>query len=208
MNKIEEALSKLFNKHRIIFWYDENEELKEQFDELVLEGIEKVVVTNNQFYIKYLINKVKPNNQFLLYFPDKKPNNAENWLLDMELANYVFQTRQEAMFAQELELDYDFTNLIAEHIEFFKNKERRADLKQLLGKDDDNLAIRYKMLAVLFNTDNVSLVSFLQIHASAYSDGNKRYERELERYNLKNFYWKEITRKYGYHNESPSIYNA
>lgn len=207
MNKIEEALSKLFNKHRIIFWYDENEQLKEEFDELVLEGVEKVIVKKNQFYIKYLISREKPSTQFLFYLPYNKPNNAENWLLDMELAYYVFQTRQEAMFAQELELDYDFTNLIAEHIEFFKNKERRADLKELLGKDDDYQAIRYKMLAVLFNTDNVSLVSFLQVHASAFNDGNERYDRELERYNLKNFYWKEIVRKYGYTNETPTIYD-
>jgi len=207
MNKIEEALSKLFNKHRIIFWYDENEQFKQEFDELGLDGVEKVIVKNNQFYIKYIISREKPSTQFLLYLPYNKPNNAENWLLDMELAYYVFQTRQEAMFAQELELDYDFTNLIAEHIEFFKNKERRADLKELLGKDDDYQAIRYKMLAVLFNTDNVSLVSFLQVHASAFNDGNERYDRELERYNLKNFYWKEIARKYGYTNETPTIYD-
>ena len=207
MNKIEEALSKLFTKHRIIFWYDENEQMKDEFEELVLDSVEKVIVKNNQFYIKYLIGREKPNTQFLLYLPYNKPNNAENWLLDMELAYYVFQTRQEAMFAQELELDYDFTNLIAEHIEFFKNKERRADLKELLGKDDDYQAIRYKMPAVLFNTDNVSLVSFLQVHASAFNDGNERYDRELERYNLKNFYWKEIARKYGYPNETPTIYD-
>ena len=207
MNKIEEALSKLFEKHRIIFWYDENEQLKQEFDELALDGVEKVIVGNNQFYIKYLVTTEKPNAQFLLYLPYNKPSNAENWLLDLELAHYVFQTRQEAMFAQELELDYDFTNLIAEHIEFFKNKERRAYLKELLGKDDDFQAIRYKMLAVLFNTDNVSLVSFIQIHASAFSDGNERYDRELERYNLKDFYWKEIARKYGYNNETPAIYD-
>ncbi|MBK7490039.1 MAG: hypothetical protein IPI74_09595 [Bacteroidales bacterium] len=64
-----------------------------------------------------------------------------------------------------------------------------------------------KMLAVLFNTDNVSLVSFLQVHASAFNDGNERYDRELERYNLKNFYWKEIARKYGYTNQTPTIYD-
>jgi len=207
MNKIEEALTKLFAKHRIIFWYDENEELKEEFEGVVLEDVEKVVVQNNQFYIKNLSYKEKPTTKFLLYLPYKKPNNAENWLLDLELAHYVFQTRQEAMFAQELELDYDFISLIAEHIEFFKNKERRAYLKELLGKDDDYQTIRYKMLAVLFNTDNVSLISFLQIHASAFSDENERYDRELERYNLKNYYWKEISRKYGYNNETPAIYD-
>ncbi|MCK9398994.1 MAG: BREX-1 system phosphatase PglZ type A [Bacteroidales bacterium] len=207
MNKIEEALSKLFAKHRIILWYDEGSELKEEFDALALEGIEKVVVDKNEFYVKYLTNKQKPNQQFLLYIPAKKPVHSENWLLDMELAHYVFQTKQEAMFAQELELDYDFTALIAEHIEFFKNKDRRALLKDLLGKEDDFQAIRYKMLAVLFNTDNVSLISFLQVHASAYNDGNERYDRELERYNLKTFYWKEISRKYGYTNEKPTVYD-
>jgi len=207
MNKIEEALSKLFAKHRIILWYDEGSELKEEFDALALEAVEKVVVDKNEFYVKYLTNKQKPCQQFLLYIPAKKPVHSENWLLDMELAHYVFQTKQESMFAQELELDYDFTALIAEHIEFFKNKERRTQLKELLGKEDDFQAIRYKMLAVLFNTDNVTLVSFIQVHASAYSDGNERYDRELERYNLKTFYWQEISRKYGYTNDKPTIYD-
>ncbi len=207
MSKIEEALTKLFAKHRIILWYDEGAELREEFDKLAMESVEKVVVDKNEFYVKFLTNKQKPCQQFLLYIPAKKPVHSENWLLDMELAHYVFQTKQEAMFAQELELDYDFTTLIAEHIEFFKSKDRRAMLRDLLGKEDDVQAIRYKMLAVLFNTDNVSLVSFIQIHASAFNDGNERYDRELERYNLKTFYWKEISRKYGYANEQPTIYD-
>jgi len=207
MNKIEEALSKLFSKYRIIFWYDEKQELLEQFNELNLCGVKKKIVDNDQFYVKYLTTKEKPNDQYLLYFPSRKPDNSENWLLDMELANYVFQTNQEALFAQELELDYSFTELIGEHIEFFKNKGRRTSLKDLLGKADEHQAIRYKMLAVLFNTDNVSLISFLQTHASAYNDGNERYDKELDRYNLKTFYWKEIARKYGYTSESPTIYD-
>ena len=39
MNKIEEALSKLFTKYRIILWYDEGEELRVEFDALVLSLI-------------------------------------------------------------------------------------------------------------------------------------------------------------------------
>jgi len=207
MNKIEEALNKLFNKHRIIFWYDENEELREQYNELALDGVEKLVIGNNQFYARHLIMKEKPTTLFLLYFPSKKPANTDNWLLDIELANYVFQTKQEAMFAQELELDYMFTDLIGEHIEFFKNKDRRAALKGFLGKDDDYQALLYKMLAVLFVTENISLIAFLQEHASAFNDGNERYDRELDRYNLKEFYWKEIARKYGYCSDTPTIYD-
>jgi len=207
MNKIEEALLKIFTKYRIVFWYDENEELREQFDKMELAGIEKIIVENNPFYIKYLTNREKPKSKFLLYFPYKRPSNSDNWLLDIELANYVFQTKQEALFAQEMELDFEYTNLISEHLLFFKNIERRAKLKELLGKDDDHHAIRYKMLSVLFDTDNVNLLSFIQIHATAFNDDNLRYDRELERYGLKLFYWNEINRKYGYKSETPSIYD-
>jgi uncharacterized protein (TIGR02687 family) len=63
------------------------------------------------------------------------------------------------------------------------------------------------MLAVLFDSENVSLVSFLQVHSSAFNDGNERYDRDMERFNLKDFYWKEIARKYGYTNETPSLYD-
>ncbi len=207
MNKIEEALIKLFSKHRIVFWYDEHQELREQFNELDLAGVEKRVVENDQFYIKYLVTKEKPTSQFLFYFPSRKPSNSDNWLLDLELANYLFQTNQEALFAQELELEYQYTELIAEHLEFFKNKERIASLKGLLGKGDEHQAIRYKMLSVLFDTENLTLTSFLQAHASAYNDGNERYDRELERYNLKTFYWKEISRIFNYSNDHGSIYD-
>jgi len=92
MSKIEEAISKLFDKHRIIFWYDEAEQLKDEFDELVLTGVEKIIVKNNEFYVKHLAIKEKPCSKFLLYFPQIKPNNTDNWLLDIELAHYVFQT--------------------------------------------------------------------------------------------------------------------
>ena len=34
MNKIEEALHKLFQSYRIIFWYDAKGELTDQFNEL------------------------------------------------------------------------------------------------------------------------------------------------------------------------------
>lgn len=44
MSKIEEALIKLFNKHRVIFWYDEKEELTEQFNEVLLEDVTKIYV--------------------------------------------------------------------------------------------------------------------------------------------------------------------
>ncbi len=155
MNKIEEALQKIFQDHRVIFWYDEKEELLDQFNTLDLSNIEKIHVDKNEFEIKYIVNKEKPKNKFLLYFTREKLIHEENWLLDMELANHVFHTDQEAMFLQKIGLDYHFKELVTEHIELFKAKERRNKLKDLLGTGDSHQEIRYKMLAVVFAAENI-----------------------------------------------------
>ncbi|NCD43397.1 MAG: BREX-1 system phosphatase PglZ type A, partial [Bacteroidia bacterium] len=92
MNKIQEVLIKRFQSHRVIFWYDEKSEMSEQFEALNIDGVEKIHVQNNQFEVKYIINKQNPDSKFLLYFTEPKPANEENWLLDTELAHHVFET--------------------------------------------------------------------------------------------------------------------
>ncbi len=111
------------------------------------------------------------------------------------------------MFLQELGLGYHLKELIAKHLEFFKSKERREKLKELLGEGDEHQEIRYKMLAVVFATENVSLVTFIHAHGSAFANGNERFDRQLERFNLDKYYWDEIARKYNYQSETPSIYD-
>jgi len=207
MNKIEEALNKLFEKHRVIFWYDEKEELVEQYQELNFLEAKKIYVQGNEFEIKHLINKQAPEGNFLLYFTGAKPANEDNWLLDMELAHQIFNTDQEAMFLQEMGLGYHLKELVTEHLEFFKAKERRVKLKEFLGDGDEHQEIKYKMLAVVFGTENISLVTYIHAHGAAFSEGNEKYDVALQRYNLTDYYWGEIKRKYSYQNESPSIYD-
>ncbi|MEO6175646.1 MAG: BREX-1 system phosphatase PglZ type A [Flavobacterium circumlabens] len=207
MNKIAEALIKRFENHRIIFWYDEKEELLDQYEDVTIPDVEKIHVQGNEFAVKHIINKQQPTGKFLLYFTGEKPANEDNWLLDMELAYHVFHTDQEAMFLQEMGLGYHLKELVTQHMEFFKAKERRLKLKEFLGDGDEHQAIRYKMLAITFGTDNISLVTYIHAHGSSYSDGNEKFDKDLERYNLRGYYWGEIKRKYNYQNDSPSIYD-
>ncbi|WP_298366448.1 BREX-1 system phosphatase PglZ type A [uncultured Lutibacter sp.] len=204
---LENSLIKIFNTSRITFWYDEKKEFAEQYEELDINGVDKIHVQGNEFEVKYRISKQEPNNKFLLYFTDEKPLNEENWLLDLELAHHVFHTDQEAMFMQEIGMGYHFKELVTEHIEFFKSKERRTKLKELLGEGDQHEDIRGKMLAVLFNTDYVNLSTFIQAHSSEFIDGNDKFDKNLDRYNLTNYYWGKIKHQFNYLNEAPSIYD-
>lgn len=207
MSKIKEALQKRFEKHRIVFWYDEKADFKELFDETSIDEVEKIHVDGNEFAVKHKVSKELADKKFLLYFGALKSLNEDNWLLDLELAYHVFHTNQEAMFLQEIGLEYHFKDLISQHINFFTSKERRAKLKEFLGEGDEHQAIRYKMLAITFGTENVNLITYIHAHASSYIEGNHKFEKELERYQLADFYWLEIAKKYNYQNVKPSIYD-
>ncbi|GGH36807.1 hypothetical protein GCM10007423_29360 [Dyadobacter endophyticus] len=206
MSRIEESLYKLFDEHRLVFWYDEKSEMTEDFEQMQLQGIEKVHVQQNPFEIKYRLVKTEPEQKFLLYFSDPRPAYEDNWLLDLELAHHVLQTDQEALFLQEMELGYHFRALVTEHLEFFKSKDRRIKLKDLATANDTHEGIRYKMLSIVFGVFNYHLSSFVLAHTAAFSDGNERLDKELKRYNLEGVYWKEIGKIYGYQSDKPSIF--
>lgn len=207
MEKIKEALINRFRDHQVIFWYDSKKEFLEIFEKLEIEEVEKLQVIGNEFEVKYKILKESISSKFLLYLPFEKPHNEDNWLLDLELANHVLHTDQEAMFLQELGLDYHFKDLVAEHIEFFKSKERKQKLKALLIKGDEPHAIRCKMLSVLFNTETTNLDQFVQAYASQIVEPSKDFDKPLARFNLQSFFWAEIGKVYNYHSDNPTIYD-
>ena len=91
-NRIQQALSRLFQKHRIVFWYDDKQELRDAFDTLAIDGVEKLEIQNNEFGIKHKLLREAPKQSFLVYKEDKQPEPLQNWLLDVELANTTFRT--------------------------------------------------------------------------------------------------------------------
>ena len=48
-DRIAQALSRLFERHRIVFWYDAEQELRNEFEALSLPGIEKLELSNNEY---------------------------------------------------------------------------------------------------------------------------------------------------------------
>jgi hypothetical protein len=82
-DRIRLALQKLFSKHRIVFWYDAERELRKEFESLEVPGVEKVEIANNEFGLKYRMLREQPEMKFLLYTEGPQPPDAENWLLDV-----------------------------------------------------------------------------------------------------------------------------
>ena len=121
-SKVAESLLSLFNKQRIIVWYYPEKSHETEFQELNLAGVEKHRIADNEFYLKYLMLLKMPDTKFLLYSDNERPEHSDNWLLDIELGNIVFQASREDFLLQELELPMYLRSWLAMHIEYFGSK--------------------------------------------------------------------------------------
>ena len=203
-SRIAQALAKLFERHRIVFWYDAKSELRADFEAVSLEGVDKIEIANNEFGIKHRILREQPEDKFLLYRDGPQPEDLDNWLLDVQLAHGEFRTDQVAIWLAELDLGLEFADVVQQHVEFFHAAKRKDALKKLLKPDDTAGLIRLKMVAVCAGAEprmDTILESLLQELA----DGSDEQFSLIERCDLEGFFWAQLTRHYGYESSEPSI---
>lgn len=203
-NRITQALTKLFDRHRIVFWYDAKQELRDDFESLSLSGIEKLELTNNEYGIKYRILREQPEQKFLLYREGPQPADLDNWLLDVQLAHGEFRTDQVAIWLSELDLGLEFTDVAQSHAEFFQAVKRKESLKNLLKADDTAGQIRLKMLAVCTGGEP-RMDAVVENLLQELADGRDEKIKLVGRCSLDGFLWEQMTRCYGYKSEEPGI---
>ncbi|ABE75384.1 BREX-1 system phosphatase PglZ type A [Psychrobacter cryohalolentis] len=205
-DRIINALQQLFKKHRIVFWYDAKHELRDDFDSLVLEDIEKIVLDNNEFSVKYKIIREQPNQKFLLYRAGAQPALFDNWLLDVQLAHGEFRTDQVAIWLSELSLGIEFAEVLKDHAEFFRAKSRKDALGKLIEPSDSSGMVQLKMLAVCAKSEpkmDTVVESLLQDLANDKGEKMSLISRSA----LDGFFWEQMNRYYGYNSTEPSIHD-
>lgn len=204
MTQIAQTLTRLFQQHRIVFWVDAKQELRAEFDALALDGVEKIVLENNHFGVKYRILRQEPAQQFLLYHAGPPPANEENWLLDVQLAQGEFRADQTALWLNELGLGVEFMPALQPHIDFFQAARRRELLKALLKPDDTPRQLLLKMLAVCAAADP-HLDYILQNLLAELAIGKDDRFKLVQRYGLDAFLWEQLERAYGYRSTTPGV---
>lgn len=203
-DRISQALSRLFDKHRIVFWYDTKHELRGDFEAVSIPDVEKAEIANNEYGLKYRILREAPEQKFLLYKEGPQPEDLDNWLLDVQLTHGEFRTDQVAIWLSELDLGLEFAEIAQAHTEFFQAIKRKEALKKLLKPDDTAGQLRLKMLAVCAGSEprmDSVVETLLQQLAEDRDDGI----RLIERCGLDSFLWEQLTRFYGYEASEPSL---
>jgi len=207
MNQIHHSLSQCYQKDRIIFWYDPDQEWKDDFESFDDSSVDKIVINNNEFGTKVrVLSAPDPLAKFLIYSEKPRPVDESNWLLDLILQGHEFKADRASLNLQELGLPYDFLNLFDEHAAFFRSERRKDILKTLITKDDQEDDLKLKMMAVIMGTapeTDAMLLKFLE--QGVETPMLDPVVEKFDSFGLTGYFWSDIAKRYGYKPELPSL---
>lgn len=202
--RISSSLRRLFDQHRIVFWYDADRDLRHEFDGADVPGVTKVEVANNEFGLKYRMLRQEADEKFLVYHHGPKPTDQSNWLLDILLSTTEFHADQATLWLTELGLPLKFEPVVREHMEFYRAKNRVDALKSKMQDSDTPSQFRMRMLAVCVGAGG-GLDTVIENLLAELAEGADTMFRLVTRSNLDSFLWKQIGNAYGYAPEQPNI---
>ena len=204
MSSVTHSLNDIFNKHRLVFWYDPDGEMREEYTEYESEAVIKVEVHNDQFGLKHRMMRGEPEQNFLLYMPYARPVHAKNWFLDLELGQHVFHADGISLVLQEMGWQEEHRSFVEAHREFFNSKDRKSRLLEKLHRDDQAREWRMKMLSVICREEPTVEACLLALLAELVEKKETKL-LDIERYDLTEFFWDSVARQYDYRSSSPTI---
>jgi uncharacterized protein (TIGR02687 family) len=203
-DRVANGLKRLFEEHRIVFWYDAARDMRAEYEALDLDGVAKVEIANNEFGLKYRMLRQEPKQKFLLFKDAPEPEMTDNWLLDVQLATAVFKADQAAIWLAELGLPAQFEDVVRDHLEFYRSRHRIDHLKRLITASDTKTDVLRRMLAVCAGADG-ALDTVIEELLGELAEGRDDAMRLMERAKLTGFFWKQVENAYGYAADAPDF---
>ncbi|ECD6841879.1 BREX-1 system phosphatase PglZ type A [Salmonella enterica subsp. enterica serovar Typhimurium] len=209
------GLKAKFAEHRIVFWHDPDKRFLEELDNLELENVTLLDMTDqSQLAVKKRIEIDEPEQQFLLWFPHDAPPKEFDWLLDIRLYSTEFHADFAAITLHTLGIPQLG---LREHIQrrkaFFSTK-RLSALKGLVTEQENEASLDKKMVAVIAGVKTAKTEEILFSLITQYVNQQKDDDSDLEntlamlkRHDLEGVLWDILNQEMGYQAEHPTLEN-
>lgn len=209
------GLKAKFAEHRIVFWHDPDKRFLEELDNLELENVTLLDMTDqSQLAVKKRIEIDESEQQFLLWFPHDAPPKEFDWLLDIRLYSTEFHADFAAITLNTLGIPQLG---LREHIQrrkaFFSTK-RLSALKGLVTEQENEASLDKKMVAVIAGVKTAKTEEILFSLITQYVNQQKDDDSDLEntlamlkRHDLEGVLWDILNQEMGYQAEHPTLEN-
>lgn len=180
--------------HRIfVFWYDETKSFLDDVKRDTFEKAKKIIYDNNEFAIKHLLEVEDLESNYLVYFPCARPQDKENWLLDILLYSVEYYADQVALTMRKLELTNPYLRKVVDkYAKFFKSEARISDLRKQVTVNDSILEtdLMNGMIAVLVKAKSIKTDALLTELIFDVETGTEY--QEIINYGLEDYLWNQI----------------
>lgn len=217
ITKITETLLQKFNKkesyeeRKIIFWFDTENSLEDEYEELKnslsQNDIKILLLKDNFFEIKKIIEIKEPKTNFLVYTTQEEKIDEENWLLDIQIYSSYFENSKKANIKGHLGIDNSkLDHFVEEHHDFFKNKSRLEAIKQFYDTKWVESDFEKGFFAIITKTKIIDFNMILRnLLINSLEEKENIYWQEIEKYGLTNTFWNHIKQQYGYYSDYPTL---
>ena len=191
---------------KLIFWYDANAEFEEDIDTLELKNAKILhLERDNQFYVKYFLERQDTTTNYLVYAPFPKPDIRENHLADTIRYSREFFADRASLLCDDLGIDDRCKPTIQKYITFFNSKERTQAFYafELNGYTDS--IIEDAMMSVFCKS---KAASFEEVVRCILADGeleDNKYLTEFAKYGLDEAFWQHCDSVFGYSDNDPTL---
>lgn len=206
-NEIKSKLEEVLNtdlqdgkKRNIVFWYDDNGEFEDDIDTLNLSNA-KILKLNdrNSFYVKYILERVDKESNYLVYAPYSKPKARENYLLDIQKYSFEFSTDKATVIMRELNItDDSLHDIFKKYLKFFNNKERYRLFKAYSLSSYTEEIVDIAVLSVLCKLPYPDLEEVLKTLLVEYAYGQSTFYENIIRFGDIDVLWELVRKYYGY----------
>lgn len=208
LKQITDKLNSEFasDMRKLVFWYDANAEFAEDIDTLELNNAKVLrLEPDNQFYIKYFLEREDTTTNYLVYAPFAKPDIRENHLADTIRYSTEFFADRASLIILDLGIDEKYKPIIQHYSKFFANKDRIQKLYDLSVERFDQDTIEIALMSVLCKSKIASFEEVLRtVLMDAEFDENP-YLAEFKKYDLLNAFWRLTKDSFGYSDPKPTL---
>lgn len=191
---------------KLVFWYDANAEFQEDIDSIELENAKVLhLEPDNQFYIKYFLEREDTTTNYLVYAPFAKPNIRDNHLADTIRYSKEFFADRASLLTLDLGIDERYKTVIQHYIKFFANKDRTQKFYDLEIENFNRSTIEVALMSVLCKDKTASFEEVLRSILT--DDGllDNKYLTEFEKYDLLSAFWQQADVAFGYNDPKPTL---
>ncbi|MGK0466851.1 BREX-1 system phosphatase PglZ type A [Clostridium sp.] len=207
LKEIKTVLTETFNKEldygkkrQIVFWYDEEGEFAYDIDELNLDNVRVLKLTeNNSYTIKYEIERVDKVSHFLIYAKMQKPSPRANYLLDIFKYSTEFSTDKTTAIMREMGVKDDtLRGVFKKYLKFFNNKERYAAFTSYgLGNYTEE-KVDIAVLSALCKLDICDIEAVIKVLFAEELKEKNRYLEAIDKFADMEAFWILVEKYYGF----------